>query len=64
MLRVWDAIEHSALEHAVAEAIAHGFNEDDVRRAIETRVHTLAAGRSRRLETARRMLEAGATNLH
>jgi hypothetical protein len=59
MGRVWDTIMRVVLEQAAVEAVAAGFNEDDVRREIEARAQLLREGRAARLKTARLMLEAG-----
>jgi hypothetical protein len=63
MERVWDEVERTILEHVRAEVIAEGFNEADVGLVIEKTARRLREGRPARLETARQMLEAGATNL-
>ena len=63
MGQVWDAIMRVTLEQAAAEAVAAGFNEDDVRREIEVKARLLREQRAARLETARQMLEARATQI-
>jgi hypothetical protein len=63
MVRVWDAVENSVLEHVAAETIAQGFDAAAVRFVIEEHARLLREGRPARLETARQMLEARALNL-
>ena len=63
MARVWDAFEQSILDHARAETVAAGFNENDVRLVIERLAQGLRERRPARIETARQMLEARATSL-
>jgi hypothetical protein len=60
---LWEAFERTILEQVAADAVAAGFNEDDVRREIETRARLLREGRPARLETAKQMLEAHASSL-
>jgi hypothetical protein len=63
MQQTWPAIERAILETVAADAIAAGFDEADIKRVVEARARLLREGRGARIETARLMLEAGATNL-
>ena len=63
MLQSWGEIEGEILERVAADAIAQGFNADDVRREIVTQARELDASRERRLEVLRQMLKSGATHL-
>jgi hypothetical protein len=63
MARVWAAFERTVLEQVAVDAVDAGFNEDDVRHVIKTYERKLCEIRPGRLETARMMLEAGASRL-
>lgn len=60
---VWDAIERTVLDKVEADAIAAGFNKDDVHREIGKLARLLREGHAERLETAAAMLKTGAIRL-
>jgi len=61
--RGWDVIEQSVLEHVAAEAVAAGFAAADVELIIAQYKRLLVEGRVARVQTARQMLAAHATNI-
>jgi hypothetical protein len=60
---IWEAIERTVLEQVAADAIAAGFNRDDVRQEIGKLARLLREGHAERLETAAAMLKTGAISL-